>query len=182
MSAGAVPDDLVLIGRLSRPHALQGEIRVYPFCDDDAAWDVAFEQDLFLRKEDGAFLKVRMASMRPHVTFILVRFEGIADRTDAEALEKTDLFIRRAALPDLEEDAWYACDLEGLTIVDATSGATLGTVKTIQDGAAQSLLVGIAPEGQTFHIPFHAAFVQSVDRSAGSVTVSLPPGLLDLND
>ena len=56
---------------------------------------------------------------------ILGEAEGIADRNAAEALRGTELFVPRAALPDLGPDEFYHTDLEGLDVLHA-DGARLG--------------------------------------------------------
>ena len=48
---------------------------------------------------------------------VVVRFKGVGDRSAAEALTGTELFVDRAALPtDLDEEEFYHADLVGLAV------------------------------------------------------------------
>ena len=49
----------------------------------------------------------------------MARFKGVGDRSAAEALNGTELFVDRAALPaELDEEEFYHADLVGLAVVD----------------------------------------------------------------
>ena len=63
----------------------------------------------------------------------------VADRTQAERLTNTKLFIERDRLPAPEPDEYYLADLIGLTAI-TTEGAPLGVVSAVHDyGAGASL-------------------------------------------
>jgi 16S rRNA processing protein RimM len=55
-----------------------------------------------------------------------VRLNGHADRDAAEALRGQQLMVPRAAAPELEDEEWWAEDLEGCSVHDA--GRPVGTV------------------------------------------------------
>ena len=56
----------------------------------------------------------------------VARFEGIGDRTAAEALRGTALTVPRSALPPLGEGEYYHADLIGLQCFDRAGAALLG--------------------------------------------------------
>ena len=65
----------------------------------------------------------------------------VADRTAAEKLTNTRLYVDRAQLPEPEDDEFYLADLIGLAAVDV-GGEALGTVGAVHDyGAGASLEV-----------------------------------------
>lgn len=97
----------------------------------------------------------------------------VTDRTEAEKLTNTRLFIDRSALPSPDEDEFYVADLVGLLAV-AVDGKELGRVETVHDyGAGASLEIPQATGGPLI-VPFTAACVPSVDIAGGRVTV-VPP-------
>ena len=66
--------------------------------------------------------------IRPQGTVVVVRFKGVGDRSAAEALTGTELFVDRAVLPtELADEEFYHTDLVGLAVVD-TEGIAIGTV------------------------------------------------------
>jgi 16S rRNA processing protein RimM len=108
---------------------------------------------------------------------ILARAEGIADRNAAEALRGTELFVPRAALPDLGPDEFYHSDLEGLEVL-RSDGARLGMVRALANfGAGDVLEVSVA-DGRTLALPFDQETVRAVDLEAGRLVVEPPPELL----
>jgi 16S rRNA processing protein RimM len=96
----------------------------------------------------------------------------ITDRSQAEKLTNTRLFIDRSALPAAEEDEYYLTDLIGLTAVDP-AGQTLGAVTVVHDyGAGASF--EIVGTGAPLMVPFTAACVPNVDLAARRLVVVMP--------
>ena len=120
---------------------------------------------------DGRVLTVER--VRRHHGNLIVLFEGVADRTEAEALRGTELSVPRADVR-LDADEWWANDLVGCRVVDP-SGAELGTVTGVEEGVAHARIVVDAPSGR-FEIPFVDDLIPSVDPSVGVVVVDLPDG------
>jgi 16S rRNA processing protein RimM len=83
----------------------------------------------------------------------IARFEGVADRSAAEALRGSLIEIDREALPALEEGEYYHADLIGLACVDQ-SGQPAGTVVAVENFGAGDLLEIENPEGRRALIPF----------------------------
>ncbi len=107
---------------------------------------------------------------------LVATLEGVRDRTAAEALNRTRLYVRREQLPSLEgEDEFFAADLVGLAAVTA-DGEAVGTIVAVPNYGGGDLLE-IAPRsgGPTALLPFTKAFVPRVDLAAQRVVVD-PPG------
>jgi len=106
-----------------------------------------------------------VASSRPHQDRWLVRFEGIEDRSAAEALR--GLALRAEPLDDPDE--LWAHDLIGSVVVDQ-HGIEHGTVEALELNPASDLLV--LPGGSL--VPL--TFVVAVEE--GRIRVDVPDGLL----
>ena len=83
----------------------------------------------------------------------IARFEGVSDRTAAEALRGQLVEIDRDALPPLEEGEYYHADLVGLLCVDE-AGNALGTVAAVENFGAGDLLEVERSNGKRSLIPF----------------------------
>jgi 16S rRNA processing protein RimM len=100
----------------------------------------------------------------------------VADRTQAERLTNTRLFIDRTALPPAEDDEYYLADLIGLAALDP-NGSALGSVAVVHDyGAGAS--IEIVGNGAPMVIPFTAACVPTVNLAAGHIVVVPPDEIL----
>jgi 16S rRNA processing protein RimM len=129
----------------------------------------------------GVPRSLTLRSARLHQQTWLLGFEEIPDRTGAESLRGTRLFIdAEAAVAVDEDDAWYEDELVGLAAVDP-GGAVLGEVTGLRTGAVQDMLVLRLTSGAEALVPFVEAIVPEVDIAGGRVVVDAPPGLLELN-
>ncbi len=143
---------------MAKPHGLRGEVVV------------ALSTNRPERVARGAVLHVdagplTVVSSRPHQHRHIVRFEGVDDRTAAEALHGQVL----RAEPLEDPDALWVHELIGATVVDQ-HGTEHGTVTEVEVNPASDLLV---LEGGAL-VPL--TFV--VERGDGRITVDVPEGLL----
>ena len=172
----------LLVARIGKAHSLRGEVTVQAHTDDPAARFVPgarFTTEAVAGS--GVPRELTLRSARLHNGIWLLAFEGIPDRTGAEGLRGTRLFVDTETIEDTDdEDAWYEDELVGLKAVD-TSGTELGTVSGLDHGPAQDLLVLTLPGGGTAYVPFVAEIVPEVDVEGGRVVIDPPPGLLELN-
>ena len=100
---------------------------------------------------------------------LVVRFKGITDRNQAEALNGLELSIPRDRLPPPAEDEYYHADLIGLAAI-TLSGETLGTVIAVHNYGAGDLLEVAPSRGETLLVPFTREVVPEVvsaGRAAG---------------
>ena len=168
--AAGPEQNLLVVGRLGRPHGLKGELTVAVRTDDaqgrfvPGAW--------FLTDPDvGALV---LAAARQHTDRWVLRFEDVTTREHAEDLRDVTLLVDAAA-DEPEEDAWLVGDLVGLQ-ARTPDGRVLGTVAALESGAAQDLLV-VDTGSERVLVPFVTALVPVVDVAAGHVVVDPPGGL-----
>ncbi len=116
--------------------------------------------------------------VRTHSGRLLVTFEEIADRTEAEALTGTSLTLDvDEAEQTGEDDAWFDHQLVGLQV--RLGEKVIGSVVRIDHGAGQDLLLVANEAGRQALVPFVRAIVPVVDVEAGFVVLDPPGGLLD---
>ena len=174
-----------VIARIGKPHGLHGEVTVQLHTDEpELRLAVGSEIDTEAGSGSGVPRVLTVRSTRVHNGVWLVAFAEIPDRTGAESLRGTRLFIDAEAVAasaaEEEDDAWYEDELVGLVAVDP-SGSTLGEVTGLRTGAAQDQLVLRLTGGAEALVPFVEAIVPEVDVEGGRVVVDAPPGLLELN-
>ena len=92
----------------------------------------------------------------------VARFDGIADRSAAEALRGSLVEVDRSALPPLEEREYYHADLIGLACVD-DRGGEWGTVVAVENYGAGDLLEIEDAEGKRSLIPFKPGIAELQD-------------------
>ena len=159
----------ILIGRIAAAHGIRGEVVVHSYADDPG--DIASYGPLADKAGVRAFeLKLVGTSSKG----IIARIHGIGDRTAAEALRGTDLFLDRAQLPAPETEEFYHVDLIGLEAV-SPEGVVIGSIVGVENfGAGDLLDIRPVGGGQSDLVPFKEAFVPHVDLAAGRVVVQMP--------
>ena len=116
----------------------------------------------------------RIAALRAARDHLLVRFEGVNDRTSAERLTNLELYVPRERLPETEDaSTFYQADLVGLR-AETASGETLGEIVAVPNYGAGDLLEIKPAQGATFLVPFADPFVPEVDVAAGKMILDLP--------
>ncbi len=177
--------DQLLVARIGKPHGLRGEVTVQAHTDDP---ERRFVPGVVFTTEapagSGVPRSLTLSTARLHQKVWLLGFDQIPDRTGAEDLRGTRLFVALGDVIDEvddDEDGWYEDELVGLAVVD-TAGATVGEVAGLETGVAQDLLVVTLASGRRALVPFVDEIVPDVDVEAGRVVIDPPPGLLELAD
>jgi 16S rRNA processing protein RimM len=143
----------VVIGKVGRPHGIDGAFFVEAPSDDERWWKTGAR---FLA--GGTPVEVvahRSSSGRPVIK--------VEPPTQRGALLEVD----RADLPDTGPDEYYAFELVGLSVVEET-GRALGTVKAVAPGVANDVLD--LDSGAL--LPMVEDCVRSVDLEARRITVA----------
>jgi 16S rRNA processing protein RimM len=103
----------------------------------------------------------------------VMSFQGIADRNAAEALKGTELFVRRAMLPEPAEDEFYHADLVGLEGFDC-EGRLVGKVAALHNFGAGDVLELACSDGGSLFIAFTRENVPLIDVTGGRIEIAVP--------
>jgi 16S rRNA processing protein RimM len=159
----------ILLGHISAAHGIRGEvlIRSYAAAPEDIARYGALSDEAGQRTFN---ITVRRVTEKG----VIVRIEGVRDRTAAEALKGTRLYVDRDRLPATGANEFYQADLVGLAAV-SPAGDVIGEVVGVENyGAGDLLEIRLAGRDETELVPFTDAFVPKVDVAAGRLTVVMP--------
>jgi 16S rRNA processing protein RimM len=136
----------IALAAVAGAHGVKGELRLKLF--SDSVESLSRHEKLYV---GGA--KRRLLAIRDGGKAAMARFEGIADRSAAEALRGSLIEVDRSALPPLEEGEYYHADLIGLPVRDA-EGRDWGIVVAVENYGAGDLLEIEAADGRRSLIPF----------------------------
>lgn len=150
--------ELVTVGRIGRPHGLDGSFVVERPSENEAL----FEPGATLYA-DGT--PVTVASRKRSGGRLVIRLERAAARG-------MELAVPRAVLPEPEADSYYAFQLRGLEVTEE-GGRRLGVVQEVAPGVANDVLEldsGVS-------LPMHEECIRRIDLAAGTIVVA--PGFAD---
>lgn len=165
-----------VVARIGKAHGLRGEVTIQVHTDAPAERFRPGAQ--FATEPDRG--TVTVSSVRVHQQIYLLGFEGISDRTAAEALRNTRLLLAQEDTAD-EDEGWREEELLGLQVV-TTDGAPVGEVSGLHTRPVQDLLQVRRPDGAEVLVPFVIELVPQIDAEAGTVTIDPPAGLLELGN
>jgi len=185
------PKNPIQMAVIGAAHGIKGELRVKTFTGDP----LALGDYGPLYSQDGRAFEID--DIRPAGDVVVVRFRDIRDRTVAESLTGTALFVDRSVLPAEEEDEFYHADLVGLAVRDET-GAEAGKVTAVQNFGGGDILEITFRGRKAVLIPFSQAAVPEVAVAQGFVRIDTiaaglaedadedgepdPPGRFNRND
>jgi len=145
----------IALAAVAGAHGVKGELRLKLF---SAGVESLSRHD----KLHVGGVERRLLSVRDGGKTAVATFEGVSERSAADALRGSLVEIDRSLLPPLEEGEYYHADLIGLPAVDA-QGESLGTVVAVENFGAGDLL--------------------EIEDAAGKRSlISFKPGIADLED
>jgi 16S rRNA processing protein RimM len=136
----------VALAAVAGAHGVKGELRLKLFAD--SAESLARHSHLYVGGRQVAVRDVKDGGKTA-----IARFEGISDRSGAEALRGQLVEIDRDKLPPLEDGEYYHADLVGLPCFDE-GGQTVGVVAAVENFGAGDLIEVQRPDGKRSLIPF----------------------------
>ncbi|MFL6754115.1 MAG: ribosome maturation factor RimM [Sphingomicrobium sp.] len=146
MASGDRGERRIALAAVAGAHGVNGELRLKLF--SESAGNLGAHAKLYV---GGA--ERRLLSVRDSGKAAVARFEGVSDRSAAEALRGSLVEIDRSALPPLEENEYYHVDLIGLRAVDR-EGQGIGIVVAVENYGAGDLLEIETEGGKRSLIPF----------------------------
>lgn len=175
-SGGKAAAKFILLGRITKPHGIRGEVKVYPFSGEPQTF-LQYGEILLAPENSEERVPYKIDNARVQGRHVLVQFDGCVSRTDAENLVGRMIWLDRRDLPEPGEDEFYLADLEGKKIV-TREGKELGEVSGVLATPGQDILA-VTGTGAEYLVPVHRSYFVSIGED--QVVLDLPPGLLDIN-
>jgi 16S rRNA processing protein RimM len=158
----------ILMAVIGAAQGLKGEVRVNCLTAEPMAL-VGYKHFT-----GSAGQKFEIERGRAQKNVLIAKFKGVDDRTGAERLNGTQLFVGRAALDKVakDEDEFLYADLVGLKVLDET-GRDWGHVAAVFEFGAGDILEIRCMDGRLRMIPFSKAAVPTVDVAGGLLLIDL---------
>lgn len=165
-------EEVYKIGKLGKTHGVKGEIS---FLFDDDVFDRT-DADYLILEIDGILVPFFIEEYRFKTdSNALMKFDGIDTQERARELTGCDVYFRRdMADEDSEHLSW--AELIGYALIDAASGAEVGTIASVDDSTINILFE--LEDGKL--IPASEELITNVDTSKHQIAINLPEGILEL--
>ena len=164
------------VARIGKPHGIRGEVTVQVLTDAPADRFVPGTEFVVEPTSAGPLTVI---SARWNKDILLLGFDEIETRNQAETLRGAKLFIETEELDEDDDEGWYEHELVGL---EARVGSqVVGKVSGLRTLPVQDLLVVETTDGKEILIPFVEQIVPEVNVAEGFVLVTPPEGLFEVN-
>lgn len=158
------------IGIIAGGHGLKGELKVYPYTDDPAN---LLKSKLFYFKDR----EWKPVSLKQSGKFIVIGFNEIKSREEADAMKGISLFIDKEDATPLKDGAFYIRDLIGCEVFE--NKVLLGVLEDVLQTGANDVYSVISESGNEILIPAIKSVVKSIDIEDRKIEVELIEGLVE---
>lgn len=161
---------LVCVGQIINVHGIKGAVKIKSCLTNPM--DIASFGPV-TDKQGKQVFHLKAHSQKQGI--VLASVKGITDRTAAEALKGTWLYIQRAQLPVASDDEYYYCDLIGLTVKHA--GKIFGIVESVENFGAGDIVNIKLKNGKIYPFDFSDATFPVVSIEKQEMEINLPVGM-----
>jgi len=174
--------EYINIGYTRKTHGLKGELK--------AVIEERFLEDFM--KNERIFLEIKTIMVPYFIVEVrgggelIIALEDIKSKESAETLQARQIYLRKKDLvpdskrlmPIEEEETLEYAYMAGYTITDQTLGV-VGPIDEVLEMPQQEMAF-LKYKGKDVLIPLNAQLIVSVDKTARTVLMDLPEGLLDM--
>lgn len=164
-------DDLICVGAVFGAAGVRGAVRLKVFTEDLKSIS-KYGPVTIVGREFPQGKKFDLEILHNVKGGVAAKLKNINDRDQADALRGSELYIARAALPDIEDgDSYYFEDMIGLLAKDI-HGELFGKVDGVFNfGAGDIVELNLSKEKGTRMYPFTDEVVPEVNIEAGYIVV-----------
>ncbi len=124
----------IKVGVIVGAHGIRGAIKIKSFTTKP--WDINKYGRLY-NSDQSTIFDIKITAIIK--TNLLVRIKGVDDRTAADTMIGTKLYIKKENLPTTNENEYYYCDLVGMYVINQ-NGQAYGYVVSVQNFGAGDIL------------------------------------------
>lgn len=160
--------EYLLIGEITRPQGVRGEMRVRPYTDDPMRFEDLDE--VYVKRGDKyeargiTFVRLNSDDV------VIIRMDGVGDANAVEALRGEKLYVDREHAVELPEDADFIVDLIGCRVTD-DEGNDYGKITDVMQPGGNDVYVISGKRGEVL-VPALKSVVISVDTKAGEMLLN----------
>jgi 16S rRNA processing protein RimM len=158
--------DFLLIGKVAKAHGLRGQVKVHSYATSYESFFAG--RTLYLSQgEEMKALLISEVKTQPHS--LLLHFQGLDNRRQAEGLCGSSLYLKEKDLPSLPDGEYYWYQLIGSCVYNH-QGRFLGVLEEIFSTPAHDIWVIRNGKNELF-LPAVEDVVISVDLPQGEIRI-----------
>ena len=168
--------DCFYLGKIVSKYSFKGEVLIKLDTDEPEAYENL--ESVFISLGNNLVPFFIKKSKLHKSTLLRVRFEEIADESDADRIMGSEIYLPLTMLPKLTGNKFYFHEVIGFTLIDSVHG-DIGIIESVNDTTSQALFE-VLKDGTQLLIPINDEIITKVDRDNKTIYVTTPLGLVDL--
>ena len=169
-------EDCFELGFILKTHGLKGDLQLV--LDSDEPDFYSGLKQVYLLAKTG-LVPFAVTAWNPQRGKAIIHLEGVETVDKANELKSRKVFLPVTELPKLKGDQFYFHEIQGFTVIDATSDMRVGVVTDVVEMPQQDMLV-VDSDGKEVLIPLADDLLVEIRREAKEIEMRLPEGLLDI--
>lgn len=166
-------DDLLQVGIITQPHALCGEVKVFPTTDDAKRFKKLKEVILDTGKEKTM---LEIEGVKFFKKFVILKFKDLDSINDIERYKGKSLYVTRKNAVKLKKDEYFIADLIDVEIYDENN-VHIGVLKNVITTGANDVYEIKLDDGRDLLLPAIKQCVLDVDIEGRRMNVHVLEGL-----
>ncbi|MBQ6638583.1 MAG: 16S rRNA processing protein RimM [Lachnospiraceae bacterium] len=166
-------EEYLIIGSVTAPFGVRGEVKVFPHTDDVSRFKKLKEVFLDTGKEK---LSLHPESVKYSKQFVIIKFREFSNPNEVECLRGKNLLVDRAHAVKLQKDEYFITDLIGLDVV-REDGSRLGVLKDVMQTGANDVYIVLKEDQTEILLPAIKECILDVDMEKRVMKVFVMPGL-----
>ena len=166
--------DYLVVGTITSPHGVHGEVKVYPLTDDVTRFKKCKELYLNVNNE---YRLLHVTGVKFSGQFVILKFAEFQTMNDVEGLRKKELLVDLAHAVKLQKDEYFIADLIGLKVFEKER--FVGTIKDVIETGANDVYIIEKEDGKELLLPAIKDCILKVDVPNERMEVFILPGLED---
>ncbi len=159
--------DYIIVGKIVGTKGLKGELKIKSFTQD---LESIVDYELFDSQLNTYFIE----SYYFKGDTIIATLENINSIEVAQNLINQNLYIKKSALPSLQEDDFYYVDLLNLDVIDFKTKNLIGKVYSVDNFGAGDILEIQKLDNSLFMLVFNKANVININLEKKFIEINLP--------
>ncbi len=162
---------MIKIGDVVNAVGLRGELKIYPYSENKERFETL--KNVYFNDAE-----VKIEQVRYKDNLVILKIQGVDDRTSAEACKGIEVFMNDEDLEELPEGTYYVKDILGYSVEDRNRGP-IGILKDVRDNGAQNLFIIEKNNGGELLVPAVEEFFTGVDLVRKVILVDLIEGMYE---
>ena len=165
--------DLIKVGVLTRAHGIRGKIIVR--LENSESKVIGKNTNAIIEGQEGARQSILIDEVS-YGNFVIIKINGINDRTEAEKINGCDLFLKRDYIhSNLKNDEFLLNDLLNFTVYDEEENE-IGIVSGFSSNNAQDIVSVKNKSGELLDLLLISEFIIDIDFENCSMKLKIPEG------